>query len=96
MIAVLKRNETKQGIEQMSEIELTAKQRSKIKRAVKSLNDIRSEIQSSNPRHNINWYLEDSDNLNLMEADSHTEMDLANHEAVIDVFNLDNAGGGGW
>jgi hypothetical protein len=80
----------------MANIELTAKQHNKIKRAVKSLNDVRSEIARENPYANINWYLEDNDNLNLMEAESHTEGEKANHDAVLYCYDLKCAGGGGW
>jgi len=80
----------------MSDIELTKKQNAKIQRAVKALNDVRKEIQRENPDYYLNWYLEDSNNLNLMEDHSHTGGDVANFDAVIECFNLELAGGGGW
>jgi len=80
----------------MSDIEITTKQHNKIKRAIKSLNDARDEIQSENPDYNINWYLEDSDNLNLMEGESHIGGEIANHDAVIELYDFKSAGGGGW
>lgn len=80
----------------MSKVQLTAKQKAKIKRAIKSLNDVNEEIQTDNSDKYINWYLEDNDNLNLMEDYSHDGNGSANHDAVIEVFNLDNSGGGGW
>jgi len=55
----------------VSDIELTIKQHRKIKNAVKALNDVRDELQRENPDYYLNWYLEDGDNLNLMEGDSH-------------------------
>jgi len=78
-------------------IELTTKQRGKITRAVKALNDVRQELQDENPGININWYLEDSDNLNLMGGESHTD-DLQHplQENVIELLWLKNASGGGW
>jgi len=80
----------------MAGIQLTAKQLSKIKRAIKALNDVRKEIQHNNPDNDINWYLEECNNLNLMEEQPHNEMLKAQHDSVIDVFELDDASGGGW
>ena len=79
----------------MAQIELTSSQYRKIERAVKALNDARSEIQKQNPNMNINWYLEAQGNLNLMEDKSHVD-DSPNHDAVIDLFYLDSSSGGGW
>lgn len=80
----------------MSQIDLTTKQRNKIKRAIKALNDVRAELEVENPDNYLNWYLEDNNNLNLMEDHSHTDGEVANYDAVIGCFNLDSAGGGGW
>ena len=81
----------------MAEIELTNKQDSKIKRAVKALNEVRAELQKDNPDNNINWYLEAGDNFNLMEDESHDEcMSTARHDRVIKEYQLKNASGGGW
>lgn len=80
-------------------IELTTKQRSKIKRAVKALNDARKEIELDNAGSDINWFLEDCGNLNLMNGNTHdlgNNNGSANYGNVIEVFDLDNAGGGGW
>jgi hypothetical protein len=81
-------------------IELTTKQRSKILRAVKSLNDVRRELQNGNRDCDVQWYLEDSGNLNLMSGDSHDEDggngDTSRQDRVIALFNLDSAGGGAW
>ena len=71
-------------------------QRSKIDQAVKSLNDVRAELQRENPGKNINWYLEDFCNLNLMEDESHDINGDANQDAAIDRFHLDYASGDGW
>ena len=79
----------------MAQIELTSSQYRKIERAVKALNDARSEIQKQNPNMNINWYLEAQGNLNLMEDKSHVDYS-PNYDAVIDLFYLDNSSGGGW
>jgi len=78
-------------------IELTTKQYNKIKRAVKALNDARDEIQTDSDQ-NINWYLEDSNNLNLMCGPTHTEDIVMKplHENVMFCFNLKNSSGGGW
>lgn len=80
----------------MADVELNPAQKRKIKRAIAALNDVRLELQQENPDHYINWYLEDNDNLNLMEADSHDGDGHPQHDKVIDSFCLDNSGGGGW
>lgn len=80
----------------MADIKLTTKQHSKIKRVIKSLNDIRAELQKENPEKFINWYLEDNDNLNLMEGNSHTDDADMNQDAIIRLFKLDHASGGAW
>lgn len=81
----------------MSDIEITAKQRNKIKRCIKGLNDVRREIQNENPSIDINWYLEDNDNFNLMGGESHSGVEAsANQSNVIEWFNLERASGGGW
>lgn len=80
----------------MAEIELTVSQERKIKNAVKALNDVRREIEKANPGNDINWYLEDSCNLNLMEGDSHDYDGTARQDRVIETFWLENSSGGGW
>jgi hypothetical protein len=84
----------------MIEIILTNKQRSKISRAIKALNDVRQELQNENGDCDVQWYLEDSDNLNLMSGDPHDETG-GNHgcsrqDRVIALFELDMSSGGGW
>jgi hypothetical protein len=83
----------------MSDIELTISQDRKIKRAIKALNDVRAELASANPDNHISWYLEGSDNLNLMSGDSHdmsNDQGGQNYDNVIATYDLDNASGGGW
>lgn len=82
----------------MSNIELTAKQHNKIKRAIKSLNDVRAELQGQNPENEINWYLEDSNNFNLMAGLPHDDTTACRplYENVICCYELDEASGGGW
>jgi hypothetical protein len=84
----------------MAEITLTKAQKDKIKKAIKSLNDIRDELQVQNPDKYINWYLEDSNNLNLLENESHKESGgngfAADYDTIIDTFNLWHSSGGGW
>jgi hypothetical protein len=84
----------------MTDITLTTKQRNKIKRAIKALNDVRQELQNQNGDCDIQWYLEDSGNLNLMSGDSHDEDggngETSRQDRVIALFDLDNAGGGAW
>lgn len=81
----------------MSNIELTTKQRSKINRAIKALNDTRKEVQNENPDIEIHWYLEGKDNLNLVRGNTHEGINGdAQYDNVIDLFYLDNSSGGGW
>lgn len=75
---------------------LAPAQSRKISAAVAALNEVRHQLQLENPTCNINWYLEDCDNLILMSGDSHDESGKARHDRVIEVFTLDNATGGGW
>ena len=81
----------------MSDIELTTKQRNKITRACKALDDVRKELQAENPGAYINWYLEDSANMNLMNEESHdTDTGKAMPDRVIELFYIPHASGGGW
>lgn len=82
----------------MASITLTTKQKRKIQRALKALDEVRVELQRENPDNYINWYLEDCGNFLLLEKQSHTEdFNLsARHDAVIEHFNLEEASGGGW
>ena len=74
---------------------LTSKQRNKIKRAVKALNDVRRELEQENPENVISWYHE-SGNLNLIDGETHKPNGDANQDSVIDLFTLDRSDGGGW
>jgi len=80
----------------MSDIELTAKQHNKIKRAVKALNDVRAEVQQENPDNDINWYLEDTANFNLMSGLTHDDQYNALPNNIIEVYDLHEASGGAW
>lgn len=80
----------------MADVVLTPAQRRKLKMAVTALNDVRRELQQDNPDHYINWYLEESDGLNLMEGDSHDRDGVAQMDKVIESFSLDYSAGGGW
>ena len=78
---------------------LTSKQRNKINRAIKALNDVRKELDNDNGDCDVQWYLEDCGNLNLMSGDSHEGIgngDTSRQDRVIATFNLDSSGGGGW
>ena len=79
-------------------MELTAKQRNKIKRAVKALNDARQELQEQYPDEYFNWYLEDCGNLCLMKGwthdDDHNSSPL--FENIVEVYDFEMASGGGW
>lgn len=81
----------------MSYIELTTKQYNKIKRCIKGLNDVLDELQKENPDRHMNWYLEASNNLNLMEGESHSgQQTTANYHNVVNCFYLNKSSGGGW
>lgn len=83
----------------MADIELSKAQKRKITSAVKALNKVRAELQRENPDYDINWYLEDSGNLNLLEGAPHNLEDTYGaglQVNVIDTFNLEDSSGGGW
>lgn len=83
----------------MSELTLTKAQLKKIKAAIKSLNDVRQELQDENPDFDINWYLEDSNNLNLMECNSHNMGSWRGEPmqgGIMHTFYLHKSSGGGW
>ena len=81
----------------MSDIKLTKKQDAKIRRAVKALNDVREELQEENPESSMNWHLEDSNNLNLMQGDSHDmKTGERQRDNVIKCYDLWHSSGGGW
>lgn len=81
----------------MADIELSQAQKRKITSAVKALNKVRAELQTENPDYDINWYLEDCGNLNLLEGDSHDLLDgRAAQDNVIAVYDLEYSSGGGW
>lgn len=81
----------------MTELCLTTKQRNKIKRALKSLEEVRKEI-NQDTEDKAMWYLEDCGNLYLMDGQSHSEgYDAhARSNAVIECFDFLEASGGGW
>lgn len=80
----------------MATVTITARQKAKIEKAIKALNDVRSEIQFKNPDNDIQWYLEDCGNLHLMEGDTHNNLGNAQKDRVITHDILENSSGGGW
>lgn len=88
----------------MSNVELTNKQYNEIKRAIKSLNDVRKEIQTDNPDYDISWYVENGGSVHLMSGDSHSHISLgdyetitnSNYDNIIDTFTLLRSECGGW
>lgn len=75
--------------------EITAKQKAKIKRAIKSLNDAILEIRGDHPE--ANYYLEDSGNLHIMPRDAHdddTGRDRQDESMLL--LNLYFSSGGAW
>lgn len=80
----------------MGKPKVTKAQRQKIERHVKGLNDIRQELEDKYPDAYINWYLEDSSNLNLMSDESHDERGKPQQDAVMCSSCLDYSSGGGW
>ena len=84
-----------------TDIVLTKKQINKVKRALKALEEVRHEVESEieSPEFNrVNWYLEDSCNLCLMDGESHTDERNGNarQDFAIHRFDFTNASGGGW
>jgi hypothetical protein len=75
-------------------MKITKAQHQRILAAVDELNAVRAEIEKKIP--GVNWYLEDSDNLNLMSGHSHSDSGEPLHENVIQLYSLDRSGGGGW
>ena len=78
-----------------TQIVLTTKQRNKVNRALKALEEVRAEVDLE-AENRVAWYLEDCGNLNLMDGDSHNEHGDGNHGMVIYTFDLPYSGGGGW
>lgn len=76
-------------------MELTQKQRNKIKRALKALEDVRSEVGSKSDNQ-VMWYIESGGDFNLMNGDSHDERGDSSHENIIESFYLPNYDCGGW
>ena len=82
----------------MNYLYLTTKQKTKIKKALKALEEVRKEVSQSENATDINWYLEDCGNLHLMNGATH-EASGQNHsiqENIIDVFDFKESSGGGW
>jgi hypothetical protein len=85
----------------MNTITLTKEQKAKINRALKALEDVRRDVQTSpenkaNPIEGINWYLEDCGNLCLMNGPTHGKHDAPQYDNVIESFNFPESSGGGW
>ena len=78
-----------------TKIHLTTKQKNKINRALKALEEVRSDVASTSDNF-INWYLEDTANLHLMDGDSHDDKGSALQGMSIDCFFMNAASGGGW
>ena len=78
-----------------TEIVLTKKQRSKIQKALDSLDSVRLELELEHGV-DVGWYLEDTANLNLMQGQSHDDRGGPNFGMVIERFDLPNSSGGGW
>ena len=75
---------------------LSKKQDAKIKRCVKGLNDVLAELQYENPDLDINWFLEDNDNLNLMKGETHNDNHTGMPCNTIKLYSLNRSSGGGW
>lgn len=75
---------------------LTVKQSKKIGRAIKALNEVMEEVRLK--YEDANYYIEDSDNFNVMSGSSHTEdsrMDPL-EDNVMEHYFLWHSGGGAW
>ncbi|MFA5071089.1 MAG: hypothetical protein WC511_01810 [Candidatus Pacearchaeota archaeon] len=65
-----------------------------IEKHIAGLNKAMEELRKIYPK--ANYYLEDSDNFNVMIGDTHDEKDKPLHENVLKLFFLHYSGGGGW
>lgn len=75
-------------------VPVTAAQKKRIDNAIRKLNEVRAEVADRNPNNRVVWYLDASDNLNLMvEPDGQMEPDqrYIAHDA-----KLRASGGGDW
>ena len=83
--------------DQQTELYLSTKQKNKVKRAIKALEEVRMELDNQS-ENRVNWHLEDNDNLNLIDGQSHDDSNQAraNMGMVICGFTLPHASGGGW
>lgn len=82
----------------MSKIKLTPAEHKKIEKHVSGLNRILEDLQKKYPDFEMNWYLEDAGNFNLMSSESHAGNGSCNprYENIVDCYTLNNASGGGW
>ena len=85
----------------MNEIRLTKAQCGKIKKALKMLEEVRMSVELENidkiNEGGINWYVECSGSLHLMNGETHSgHYCTAEHENVIENFIFHEASGGGW
>ncbi len=83
--------------DKQTELTLTPKQRNKIKRALKALEEVRKEVDTQCVVDGcVNWYVEDNDNFCLIEGHTHDDNDCPNKGMVIEHFILPQSSGGGW
>lgn len=76
-------------------IQLTKAERAKIDKAINTLNEVLSSLQEKHPETDMNWFLHDMENLNLMQGPSHIK-DRPNRDAVVGKWFLMGASGGAW
>ncbi len=83
--------------DKQTELTLTTKQRNKIKRALKALEEVRKEVDTQCVVDGgVNWYVEDNDNFCLIEGHTHDREYHPNIGMVIESFILPQSSGGGW
>lgn len=75
-------------------VAVTTAQKRRIDNAVRKLNEVRAEVADRNPNNRVVWYLDASDNLNLMvEPDGQMEPD---QRYITHDTKLRASGGGDW
>lgn len=82
----------------MNTIVLSTKQARRIRKALKSLEEVRLEVsQEYTPMDGgINWYVEDNWNLTMMNGESHDRSGKSKQENIIERFDFKYASGGGF
>ncbi len=73
---------------------MTPVQKKKFAMLVSGLNDLIADVRKSYPK--ANYYIEDSNNFNLLSDESHDENGKSRQDRILVFQTLHHAGGGGW